>query len=103
METMGRCHLCNTASLSVSKELGVCLECIRERPKNALDLAMQSHIKNRAAFGLPTMPPKDPQGIPCNVCENNCKIPENKTGYCGLRRNEGGKITGVSSVKGKLS
>ncbi len=103
MTTMGRCHLCNTTSPLVSKELGVCLACIRERPKYAIALAMQSHMKSRVAFGLPIMPPKDPNGVSCKVCVNECKIPENGVGYCGLRKNERGKITGVSSAKGKLS
>jgi pyruvate formate lyase activating enzyme len=100
---MAQCNLCNTTSRFISKELGVCLKCIRERPEDALALAAQAHKKSRAAFGLPQKPPKDPKGIPCNICVNQCRIPENETGYCGLRRNEGGRIRGVSSEKGKLS
>lgn len=100
---MAQCNLCNTTSLFISKELGVCLKCIREKPEDALAFAEQVHKKSRTAFGLPVKPPKDPQGIPCNICVNECRIPENKIGYCGLRKNEGGKITGVSSEKGKLS
>ncbi len=100
---MAQCNLCNTASRFISKELGVCLKCIRERPEDALALTVQAHAKSRVTFGLPEKPPKDPLGIPCNICVNECRIPENEIGYCGLRKNEGGKITGVSSEKGKLS
>ncbi|MDO9528738.1 MAG: radical SAM protein [Syntrophales bacterium] len=100
---MAQCNLCNTASRFISKELGVCLKCIRERPEDALALAVQAHARSRATFGLPEKPPKDPLGIPCTICVNECRIPENEIGYCGLRKNEGGKITGVSSEKGNLS
>lgn len=100
---MAQCNLCNTSSRSISKELGVCLACIREKPVDALALTAKTHAKSRTPFGLPEKPPKDPLGIPCTVCVNECRIPENEIGYCGLRKNEGGKITGVSSEKGKLS
>ncbi len=100
---MAKCKLCNIASNDISKELGVCLRCIRERPADALPIAMRAHARSRAAFGLPEKPPKDPQGIPCKICLNECRIPENGLGYCGLRKNERGRLTGVSSKEGKLS
>jgi pyruvate formate lyase activating enzyme len=100
---MGKCILCKATSISISKELRVCLKCIRENPEEALPIAMETHRRSRAAFGLPEIPPKDPQGIPCNICVNECSIPENRTGYCGLRKNKDGKLIGVSSEEGKLS
>lgn len=100
---MAVCVLCNTSSRNISKELGVCLKCIRERPGDALPIVMEAHTRSRAAFGLPEKRPKEPQGIPCNICVNECRIPENGTGYCGLRRNERGRLTGVSPDQGKLS
>lgn len=100
---MAQCRLCNTTSSYISKELGVCLKCIRERPEDALSLAMQAQMRSRAAFGLPKRPPRNPNGIPCNICVNECRIPENEMGFCGLRRNEGGRLRGVSPEEGKLS
>jgi pyruvate formate lyase activating enzyme len=100
---MAVCELCGTSSRNISKELGVCLKCLRERPGDALPIAMTAHAKSRAAFGLPEKPPKDPQGIPCKICVHECRIPESGMGYCGLRRNEGKKLTGVSPDEGKLS
>ena len=101
---MAECKLCNTISNYISKELGICLKCIREKPLNALPVAMQAHKRrSRAVFGLPEEPPKDPKGIPCNICINECRIPDGEMGYCGLRKNENGKLTGVSADKGKLS
>jgi pyruvate formate lyase activating enzyme len=100
---MGQCMLCKATSGYISKEINVCLRCIRERPEDALPIAMHAHKRSRAAFGLPESPPKDPRGIPCNICVNECRIPENETGYCGLRKNEDGKLTGVTAEQGKLS
>jgi pyruvate formate lyase activating enzyme len=100
---MAQCRLCNATNRSISKELGMCLKCIRERPGEALPIAMQAHKKSRAAFGLPAEPPKDPQGIPCSICLNECRIPEDGLGYCGLRKNIEGRLKGVSPKEGKLS
>lgn len=100
---MASCRLCNIKSTAISKELGVCLACIRKRPAEALPIAMEAHKRSRLAFGLPHEPPKDPKGLACNVCVNGCRIPEGGAGYCGLRRNEGGKLAGVSPEQGKLS
>lgn len=100
---MAQCKICNTTSRSISEVLGVCLRCIREKPEDALPLAMQVHRKSRSAFGLPEVPPRDPEGLHCNLCVNECIIPKNGTGYCGLRKNEEGRLTGVSADEGKLS
>jgi pyruvate formate lyase activating enzyme len=99
---MAECKLCKVSSPIISRELGVCLKCIRERPERALPIAREAHRKSRSAFKLPDEPPRDPQGIPCKICANECRIPEGKLGYCGLRRNERGKLTEVSAGEGKL-
>ena len=100
---MGQCKLCSTISKVISKELKVCLNCIRKKPEHVLPITMQAHGRSRRAFRLPESPPEDPQGLHCTICVNECGIPENGMGYCGLRRNEGGRLTGVSPEEGKLS
>lgn len=100
---MAICQLCQTKSKSISKELGTCLACIRKRPEAALTLAMDAHGRSRRRFGLPEQPPQDLRGIPCTICVNACRIPEMGVGYCGLRRNEDGKLRGASAERGKLS
>ena len=100
---MATCQLCGIASADISKILGVCLICIRRQPQKALELAANAHRTSRAEFGLPQSPPDDPDGIRCNLCVNNCKIGENHTGYCGLRKNRDGRLSGTSSRKAKLS
>ncbi len=100
---MATCSVCKTASVFVSREIGVCLECIRKTPEKALDFALQAHRRSRRAFGLPEIPPKAEDGKRCNICVNECVIPEGGLGYCGLRKNLNGQIVGVSSDRGKLS
>ncbi len=100
---MATCRLCNSSSQTISRELGVCLACIRNRPNDALGLAREAHNRSRRAFGLPEEPPKDAQGIPCTLCANECRIPDQGRGYCGLRKNEGGRLVGPSPEKGNLS
>lgn len=100
---MAECRLCKEREQNISQELGVCLNCLREKPKEALLIAEQAHKKSRTAFGLPEIPPRDPDGISCSLCANECRMGEGEIGYCGLRRNKQAKIVGVSAAEGKLS
>jgi pyruvate formate lyase activating enzyme len=79
------------------------LACIRWRPQEALDIAARVHRQSRLDSGLPVEPPDAPEGVTCRVCMNRCRIPENETGYCGLRSNQDGHLMGVTSTSGKLS
>ncbi len=100
---MGRCNICNHVSQEISKELSVCLQCIRKKPEDALSIAMNAHIRSRLAFGLPERSPHNPDGILCKICANECRIPEGGRGFCGLRGNTKGVLNGVTSEHGKLS
>ena len=100
---MSQCSLCKKNSAVISKALKICLACIRERPQAALEIAARAHRECRAEFGLPPSPPDSPEGLACNVCMNRCRMAENEIGYCGLRRNQNSRLTGVSASTGKLS
>ncbi len=100
---MGWCGVCEKSSKEIAREIGVCRRCILEQPDKALPLALKAHRESRACFGLPDTAPGDPGGIPCRLCVHECRIPEGGVGYCGLRRNEGGEIRGVTAESGKLS
>lgn len=95
--------MCNKSSPDISAALGVCLACIRKNPRAALAHALAAHQETRRVFRLPEVPPRDPRGIPCTLCVNECRIPEGSYGYCGLRKNTGGNLTGADSASGKLS
>ena len=79
------CSLCGTGSSLISGEIAVCVGCIRKNPENAVPLAMKAHFKSRKAFGLPEKPPRNADGVFCNMCANECRIPENGVEKCADR------------------
>lgn len=99
---MAKCINCKKESKLISKALEVCLDCIREDFDRVLPHIQRAHAKSRMEFDLPTTPPKDTQGVQCNLCVNECRIPEGKRGYCGLRENKGGKLYGGGKDEGNL-
>ena len=100
---MAACSLCKSRRVPVSATLGVCLACIRDNPTEALERSLPAHAKSRHKYGLPVTPPKDPDGIPCRLCCNACRIPDGGVGYCGLRKNVDGNLDGATVSHGKLS
>ncbi len=100
---MARCTICDATAPDISKALGVCLACIREKPQQALEIASSAHRQSRVEFGLRPVPPEDVGGVRCGLCVNACKIGENGIGYCGLRQNQGGRLAGVSATEARLS
>ena len=69
----------------------------------ALEITARAHRQSRTEFRLPPVPPDDPEGVRCNLCVNACRIGENEPGYCGLRENRDGRLTGGSAAKARLS
>jgi len=100
---MGTCQICENTSKRISKTLGLCLNCIRSHKDEALKISLKVQAQSRIKWNLPGWPPRNPDGIKCNLCMNQCQIPENGFGYCGLRRNDNGRIEGANASKGKLS
>jgi pyruvate formate lyase activating enzyme len=100
---MVRCSDCGKESKLISEALQVCQDCIREDFEKVRPGIQRIHAKSRMEFDLPTKPPKDAWGIRCNLCVNECIIPEGKSGYCGLRKNTNGKLRGGGKDEGNLS
>ena len=102
--SLGQCRICGDQSPSISSQLGVCLQCIRDKPEEALKITDKVHAESREVFGLPPKPPREPDGISCGVCSNDCKIGEGKKGFCGLVFNRGGRLIrmGGTTEKGIL-
>lgn len=80
----------------------MCVNCIRQDFKNVRSHIEKVHANSRERSGLPAFPPKDPNGVSCKICVNECKIPEGGLSYCGLRTNKDGKLAGVSPDEGSL-
>ena len=90
------CQVCKKEKLG-SKFLGVCKDCILENWEKAKNFAKKAHQKSREDFSLPKEVPKTKDGIKCNLCANECQIQEGEFGYCGLRKNENGKLASFVS------
>ena len=102
--SLGRCQICGDQSPLIFNQLGVCLQCIREKPEKALRITDKVHAESRGVFGLPPKPPRNPYGISCGVCSNDCKIGSGEKGFCGLVFNSGGRLVrmGGTAEKGIL-
>jgi pyruvate formate lyase activating enzyme len=83
----------------VAGSLGICVGCIRGRPEESKPFIIEAHRRARAVFGLPAQPPRSKGGIPCNTCSHDCLIGEGERGYCGLRRNVGGRLLSAISTE----
>lgn len=86
------CKLCGARSRLIAAHLGLCLDCIRNRPQEALEIADAAHAAARRPFGLPPAPPRADGGVRCGLCVQDCIIGEGERGYCGLRGVHGGKL-----------
>lgn len=86
------CRLCGRRLKQISESIGVCVDCLREKPEEALPYAMKTHRESRVKFGLPPEPPRSKGGIRCGLCSADCVMGEGEAGYCGLRRNVGGRL-----------
>lgn len=95
------CTLCGRKSKLISNTIRVCKECLVERPSEALPIAMKAHRESKGRYGLPYEPPRDKNGLKCGLCANNCIIPPNNYGYCGLVRNENGKLIRLAGTPDK--
>jgi pyruvate formate lyase activating enzyme len=96
------CLRCGRESEVISKALKLCLHCIRDHFDEVLPQVEEAHRVARSHFDLPLKPPQDPKGVSCGICSNGCRIPEGEQGYCGLRRNRGGVLDGITSEEGNL-
>jgi pyruvate formate lyase activating enzyme len=85
----------------VASAIGVCVDCLRSRPREALAIVWERRRRWREKLGLPPEPPRDPNGLPCRICVNECRIPPGGRGYCGIWVNRGGKLEPIAG-HGKL-
>jgi len=98
---LGRCRICGDESATISDYLGVCAGCIKRKPEESLRIAQKAHADARRLFGLPAKPPRDPSGISCGMCANDCKIGRGEKGFCGLVINEDGRLIRLGGTADK--
>lgn len=92
------CALCSRRSRLISAALGVCGDCIRAYPGEALRVAQVVHAQTRQAFDLPTSPPQTAGGVRCPLCARECVIGEGERGYCGLRTVRNGRLVHLAGT-----
>jgi pyruvate formate lyase activating enzyme len=78
------------------------VECIRNKPEASRPIIALSHARARNRFGLPVEPPVSKEGIACRVCSHECRIGVGEVGYCGLKRNVGGRLLSRVSTERAL-
>ncbi len=83
------CSLCKEEKL-LSASLGICRDCILNKWEEARAIAALAHRELRRKLGLVEVVPR--RGIPCNFCQNRCKIAKGQLGYCGIKMNKDGKL-----------
>ncbi|MDI6643015.1 MAG: radical SAM protein [Candidatus Hodarchaeaceae archaeon] len=87
-----KCEVCGKEAEDISATLKVCARCLRERFEDAKPYIEAAHAKVRGSYGLPPRAPKDPEGVRCGGCGNDCRIPEGGKGFCGVVENVRGKL-----------
>jgi len=103
LPAMGFCQLCEQSAPLIAADLGLCLACIRNRPEASREIAIAAHGRIRREWGLPPQAPDRADGVKCDLCVNRCRMGNDEWGYCGLRKNVRGKLTGVTAAQGKLT
>jgi pyruvate formate lyase activating enzyme len=100
---MTTCKKCGKTSEKTAKVLLLCAECIREGNSKCLAELEEIHAASRGKFDIPGSPPSAPDGIQCGLCQNSCRIPSGGRGYCGVRRNENGRLMGGTPKEAAVS
>ncbi len=88
--TESECKICGTKSILISRGVGVCLDCMRNKPEEALVYTSMKHAESKKYYNAPNQPPK--KGANCGFCVNRCRIPSGEKGYCGIVTNVEGKL-----------
>ena len=76
MSAGGPCQVCGRPRRLLPAVLGVCAECIRARPDEALPLILRAHARVRTEFDLPARAPRTAGGVECPLCTNACRLGE---------------------------
>ena len=100
---MAACTKCGRVSKEIASILSLCVDCIRKADQATIAQLAKIHARSRQEFGLPPSPPSTTGGLQCRLCQNECQIPPAGRGYCGVRRNQDGRLTGGASKGAAVS
>jgi pyruvate formate lyase activating enzyme len=99
---MGKCNICGKISPLISRAIEICGECLRHTNLGKDDLA-RIHAPARLPYGLPVSAPKTPGAPECTLCANLCRPGPGEKGYCGLRQNRDGSLSGGKAHSARVS
>lgn len=85
------CRMCFKEDIELSPSIRICRECIIKNT-GALNSILEIHRRWRGGVGLPAKPPRAEEGLRCNLCVNNCVIPNGGKGFCGIIKNKDGAL-----------
>lgn len=100
---MTTCKKCGKVSEEIAQVLAFCAECICQADEDMLAEFTEIHARSRESFGLPARPPSAADGLQCGLCQNQCRIADGGRGYCGVRRNENGRLAGGTAQGATVS
>ncbi len=86
---ISECRICGEKKV-LSQWLHICSDCIRTDFDQSLPFIEKAHRKIKKEYSMPETPPHE--GVPCGFCVNECRMKEGEPGYCGTRKNKGGRI-----------
>jgi pyruvate formate lyase activating enzyme len=86
-----QCVICGKSPPIFSKFLGICPSCVKKDEDEVLNFTKNAHRKARDIWNLPPSIPRG-DGVECRICANKCIIREGESGFCGIRKNQAGKI-----------
>ena len=102
-KTVVKCRGCARESFLISQAVELCPDCLRSDFGRALPYIEKAHLEARKPFDLPAKPPRAEGGKRCNLCVNECLIPQGGKSYCGLRINREGRLIGAGAERGNVS
>ncbi|MGC9317568.1 MAG: radical SAM protein [Armatimonadota bacterium] len=78
------------------------MECLRDDGTRWREHIQSVHAASRERFDLPGTAPESDGGVACDLCLQGCRMEEGETSFCGLRRNEGGRLVGGEANDGRV-
>ncbi len=93
---MAKCQICGTKPPIFAKKLGICPDCVKKYPNEAVELSRSSHGENRSIWHLTPVVPNNEDGRQCHLCSNECFIGLGEKGYCGIRENIDGHFRPIA-------
>jgi pyruvate formate lyase activating enzyme len=98
---MKKCQSCSDQNFRVSTILPFCSKCIKAQFPKIKEAVEKIHGSSRKSFHLPEAPVQSKGGLVCHFCVNNCSMNPGERGFCGMRKNDNGRMLHLGGTPGK--